>query len=413
GGSFTTAGTCSAVRVAMWNGETWTNLGSGVSSTVRALVVDTNGCLYAGGYFTTAGGVLARYVAKWDGEVWSPMGEGFSDYVLDLGFDEEGTLYACGEFFKSGSQDALCIAKWNGAAWTNMGNGLYHPSSTPNCYSVVALSNDGIYAGGQFLNSGTNACAYMAKWAPDSVTVFPGVYPSNGPVSGGHLVTISGANLCDGADVTNVTLCGAPVNGIISQCDTQLVVETGPSTPALGDVTVYSTSFGNTEKADAYRYQNASQIYLHDLTQVFDGTAKWVTATTDPGGLTVSLTYEGAAMPPADAGVYTVTAVVENVDYYGWTTDTLVIQKATQGLSFSGPGDQVVTSTVPLSATADSGFPIAFSVDSGPAVLSAVTNLSFTQRGYVQVVALQEGNENWQPAAHVTNRFRVYGIFTV
>ena len=73
GGTFTTAGSAAANRIARWNGSTWSPLGSGMTGgplaapKVSALTVRPNGELVAGGDFTTAGGsdspCLARYIS--------------------------------------------------------------------------------------------------------------------------------------------------------------------------------------------------------------------------------------------------------------------------------------------------------------------------------------------------------------
>ena len=85
GGTFTNAGEVAANCVAKWNGFTWTNLGSGVTGTdtytsassVSDLVYDgTN--LYACGVFTNAGGVAANRVAKWNGNSWTNLGSGMN-----------------------------------------------------------------------------------------------------------------------------------------------------------------------------------------------------------------------------------------------------------------------------------------------------------------------------------------------
>lgn len=57
----------------------------------------------------------------------------------------------------------------------------------------------------------------------------------------------------DGGDITNVTLCGA--NAVVdSQSATQIVVIAGAGGPGLGDVRVYSVSFGATVKSNAFTY---------------------------------------------------------------------------------------------------------------------------------------------------------------
>ena len=87
------------------------------------------------------------------------------------------------------------------------------------------------------------------------VTGIGGVTPNNGSWTGGTTVIISGANLGDGADITNVTLCDIPVQSIQSQSATQVVVVTGASPePRLGDVRVYSVSYGETVKSNVFNY---------------------------------------------------------------------------------------------------------------------------------------------------------------
>ena len=99
----------------------------GLDSTVRALVLDSNGHLYAGGWFTKAGGTSASSVAKWDGASWSALGSGLGGdgfVVHALAVDQAGNLYAGGQFTTAGGLAANHVAKWNGVAWSPLGNGL-------------------------------------------------------------------------------------------------------------------------------------------------------------------------------------------------------------------------------------------------------------------------------------------------
>ena len=66
-------------------------------------------------------------------------------------------------------------------------------------------------------------------------------------------------------------------------------------------------------------------VTLSNLNQTYDGTAKSVTATTVPAGLTVALTYDGSSTPPVNAGTYRVVGNVVDANYYGSATNTLVI----------------------------------------------------------------------------------------
>jgi uncharacterized protein YfiM (DUF2279 family) len=74
--------------------------------------------------------------------------------------------------------------------------------------------------------------------------------------------------------------------------------------------------------------QASGSITLGSLNQTYNGTAKPVTATTTPSGLTVSFTYNGSATVPTSAGSYTVVATINDANYQGSTTGTLVINKA-------------------------------------------------------------------------------------
>jgi hypothetical protein len=83
GGRFTQAGGVATSGVARWDGATWSALDAGVSGTpcaafpteVRALVAEGD-TLFAGGRFVNAGGDTARFVAMWNGASWTPLGSG-------------------------------------------------------------------------------------------------------------------------------------------------------------------------------------------------------------------------------------------------------------------------------------------------------------------------------------------------
>ena len=100
GGDFTVAGTVLANRIAAYDPvtDTWSALGSGMNSTVRALTTLPNGDLVAGGVFTTAGGVSANRIARWNGTSWSALGSGMDSSVLALTTLPNGDRVAGGFF---------------------------------------------------------------------------------------------------------------------------------------------------------------------------------------------------------------------------------------------------------------------------------------------------------------------------
>jgi hypothetical protein len=61
------------------------------------------------------------------------------------------------------------------------------------------------------------------------------------------------------------------------------------------------------------------------LAQIYDGLPKPVDIVTDPPGLSVSVTYNGASSPPSAPGTYAVEAVVIDPNYQGGASGTLAI----------------------------------------------------------------------------------------
>lgn len=167
-GNFGFAGGVPASRIAKWDGQTWSSLGIGVIGTVYALTVFNDGtgpALYATGIFTTAGGGPANRIARWNGQAWSNLGaglnfDGFSLAVFDDGSGE--SLYVGGDFTTAGGLPANRIAKWNGHAWTSLGSG------TSSRVSALTVFDDGtgaaLYAGGLFTQAGGISVNQIARW---------------------------------------------------------------------------------------------------------------------------------------------------------------------------------------------------------------------------------------------------------
>lgn len=71
-----------------------------------------------------------------------------------------------------------------------------------------------------------------------------------------------------------------------------------------------------------------ASVTLGGLNTTYTGLSQTATATTDPAGLAVTFTYDGLAAIPANAGSYAVVATVDDTNYEGTATGTLVIAKA-------------------------------------------------------------------------------------
>jgi hypothetical protein len=86
-------------------------------------------------------------------------------------------------------------------------------------------------------------------------------------------------------------------------------------------------------------------VALGGLDALFDGTPKAATATTEPAGLMVALTYDGNTEAPRKSGSYEVIATVVTPGYTGTAEGTLVIRSAYSAwiAAIAGPADDVAT----------------------------------------------------------------------
>ena len=189
GGKFTVAGSVTVNGIAKWDGSTWSAVGGGMgpdpsgTRLVRGLVVHDDGtglALYATGQFASAGSVPALRIARWDGESWSALGEGiWEPGTVSTGrrlvvFDDGSgpALYVGGSFTIAGGQTANNIAKWDGASWSSLGSGL------DDTVSALAVFDEGdgpaLFVGGSFATAGDVPSARIAKWALTCVADFDG-----------------------------------------------------------------------------------------------------------------------------------------------------------------------------------------------------------------------------------------------
>ncbi len=155
GGHFRLAGAVEVSRVASWNGEVWSSLGSGTNGDVNALV-EYKGELIAGGWFSLAGGEPASNIARWDGSAWKSLASGLNGRVLCLR-EWDGCLVAGGMFEEAGGAPVGFVASWDGGTWSALGDGLEGPTA------ALALYNGHLVAAGS-AQSGDQYYGYVATW---------------------------------------------------------------------------------------------------------------------------------------------------------------------------------------------------------------------------------------------------------
>jgi hypothetical protein len=124
GGRFMKVGDMPANRIAMYDiiGGTWSTLGPGVDRfdvrrppSVNALAV-SNGLLYVGGLFSRAGDVTVGNIATWDGETWSPLGSGTDSVVKAIAIAGDDLYLGGGFKVVGGSIPSWFFAHWNAHA---------------------------------------------------------------------------------------------------------------------------------------------------------------------------------------------------------------------------------------------------------------------------------------------------------
>jgi uncharacterized delta-60 repeat protein len=98
-------------------------------------------------------------------------------------------------------------------------------------------------------------------------------------------------------------------------------------------------------------------VTFTNLSQTYNGTPRSVTAATTPPGLTVDFTYNGSANAPTNAGTYAVIGTVDDLDYQGSATNTLVVLPATLTVTadnkFKTPGTPVPSLTFTITGFAN------------------------------------------------------------
>ena len=136
-------------------------------------------------------------------------------------------------------------------------------------------------------------------------------------------------------------------------------------------------------------------VFLGDLAQTYDGTARTISATTLPAGLTVEFTYDGNAWAPTNAGTYAVTGAVNDANWQGSAADSLGVARAFDTITFFETNQFYDGTARTVVAVVGSGSPVALTYDGHP---WAPTNV-----GVYSVTGVVD-EANWQAigAEHLT-----------
>jgi hypothetical protein len=218
-----------------------------------------------------------------NGTTWTPVGTSVAPSM-------SGTVYI-GLAVTSHNNAALSTATFDNL----QGSGFGTPALT-----VLAGADQTLEVGQSGTLAGTAAGAVSTQWQKVS---------GPGTVSFGSATSLSTTVSASAAGTYRLRLVAN--DGTLQTFDELVVsVEDSTKTPAM--------------------------VTLAGLTTTYDGNAKPVTATTSPSGLNVEITYNGSLTAPSAAGNYPVQATIQNANYRGTASGTLVIGKATATLTLEG-----------------------------------------------------------------------------
>ncbi|MDQ4120944.1 MAG: pectinesterase family protein [Acidobacteriota bacterium] len=183
----------------------------------------------------------------------------------------------------------------------------------------------------------------------------------------------------------NQTYTGLPINVSVITEPANLAVEVtyngSPQSPvnagSYGVVaTITEPGYQGTATGTLVIEKAAATVTLNNPTFTYDRTPKAVSVATEPIGLNVEVTYNGSTELPINVGTYTVVATINDANYQGTATGSLIIEPApntaptltlpsdiiTEATSVAGA---VVNFAVSAFDAEDSSLPISVSKQSG------------------------------------------------
>ena len=290
---------------------------------------------------------------------------------------------------------------------TTLGNAqLNATASVPGSFSYAPLA-------GAVLNAGLSQ-VLNAAFTPDD-TNYGGTTGSAGiDVNKAGQTIVFGASPAVVVNGTGTLIAtgGGSKSAIIFTTSTSLICSVSGTTVtgiAPGACTIVANQAGDANYTDAASVsknitigQATATVTIGNLSQTYDGTPKYASATTTPSSLTVNLTYNGSTTAPTAAGSYTVVGTVSDDNYIGSATATLTIAKATQTVSFAAPAITTVYGNADFGpgASASTGGVVTYtSSDPAVATITSAELVHIVAAGTATITATQAGDANYLPAS--------------
>lgn len=169
-GSFTHVGAEQVNGICVWNGNSWSGLGTGFTldggrAFMKASVVLDNGDIVVGGSFDHAGGNQVTCVARWDGSQWHAYGSDLTGRVTALAaVPGSSDIVVGGAISIAGGVTQQAVARWNGASWTVLGEPFSPSANFGEVLHLQYLSDGTLVASGEFSNTTGSSLRGIATW---------------------------------------------------------------------------------------------------------------------------------------------------------------------------------------------------------------------------------------------------------
>jgi hypothetical protein len=292
-------------------------------------------------------------------------------------------------------------------ATTNSGDGLHYSISgactylTFNTTSITMTSGSGTCTvtvtddatgpppNPNYISGTLTAQVSASKLAPTVAWTTPP------PASAAYGSTFTVAASTNSGDTLTYSASGACTN---SGANVTMTSGTGTCSVTANDAATGNANYGSASASGSTTATKAAAtVTVGSLTAAYTGNPIPATATTNPPGLAVTLTYNGSATAPSASGSYTVVGTINDANYAGSGTGTLQISLPTYAVTLQ---------------TSPSGLPV--SVDGGAAQAAPFTVQLIQGSHTIAVATTQAGStgtqyvfSSWSPAGAASQTINV------
>jgi fibronectin-binding autotransporter adhesin len=289
--------------------------------------------------------------------------------------------------------------------WTSNGPGpvVFSENASNSAKNVtVTFAAPGSYP---FIVTATDAMGLaIASETSVTVTATPTGIAVNPPTAS-LSVNASQAFAATVSDQFGNPLAGVPVTWSVSGGGTILPNGIFTATSAGGPFTITAAHGSLFSSAALTISKAAATVILGDLSKEFNGNPIIVSATTLPSGLPLQVTYDGSTEAPTAVGAYAVSATVQDANYDGIASGTLVIGKGTATISlgnlnvtYDGAPKPVTTTTVPAGLLVSLTYDASTTAPTAPGsydILATIEDPDFNGTAAGTLVVSPRSMERW------------------